>query len=89
MPGFADARFELRVKRARIGTILYETNGATEGAGAIQSALRAAQDLHAVEILKAQVEKQRSVIDVSRHRRHDRGGGRGQCPMSFRCSDRE
>jgi hypothetical protein len=49
--GFTQTRLDLGVERTRIGSILHESNGAAEGAGTVERALRAAEHFHPVEIL--------------------------------------
>src|SRR5271170_2372956 len=71
--GLAQAGLCLGIETAGVGRIEYEANSPAERARTVKSALGSAQDLDTVEVLQAHVEKQRRIVDIGRHRRHDRG----------------
>ena len=68
----AGAHFRPGIEAGRVRCILHVSNRAAQRARAVEGALRAAQNLDAIQVLQTHVEIQRCVIDVGRHRRHDR-----------------
>ena len=72
MLGLAHPGLGSGVEAARIRRVLHETDGAAERTGSIQSALRAPQNFHVIEVVQPQIDEQRRIVHVGRDRRHDR-----------------
>src|SRR6185437_7068810 len=63
-----------------IGSFLHEPDRSSERTRAIQRALRTAQDLDPLQILQAQIDENRCVVDISCYGRNDgRCGRRKAC----------
>ena len=68
MCSIAKAHVDVRVEPGEVRRVLDKANRAAERARSVQRTLRSAQDFHVVEVLQAQINEQRCVIDIGSDR---------------------